>query len=63
MIYFLAGFAAGMFTAGLAAYFKRKKPADDKVGAAGESGDFRRRQFANLMYYNIGEKGVNELEN
>ena len=60
MICFLAGFAAGIFTAG---YFTRKKPADDKAGAAGESGDFRRRQFANLMYYNIGEKGVNELEN
>ena len=63
MICFLAGFAAGIFTASLAVYFTRKNPADDKVGAAGESGDFRRRQFANLMYYNIGEKGVNELEN
>ena len=63
MICFLAGFAAGIFTAGLAVYFKRKKPAGDKAGTVGESGDFRRRQFANLMYYNIGEKGVNELEN
>mgnify|MGYP004527459289 CR=1 FL=1 len=63
MICFLAGFAAGIFTASLAVYFKRKKPADDKVGTAGGSGDLRRRQFANLMYYNIGEKGVNELEN
>ena len=44
MIWFLAGFAAGVFTAGLAVYFTRKKPADDKVGAAGESADFRRRQ-------------------
>lgn len=63
MICFLAGFAAGIFTSGLAVYLTRKKPADDKVGAAGESVDFRRRQFANLMYYNIGEKGVNQLEN
>lgn len=63
MICFLAGFAAGTFTASLAVYFKRKKPVDDKVGATGGNGDFRRRQFANLMYYNIGEKGVNELEN
>lgn len=42
MICFLAGFAAGIFTAGLAVYFTRKKPADDKIGAVGESGDFRR---------------------
>ena len=63
MICFLAGFAAGIFTAGLAVCFKRKNPADDKVGAVGESGDFRRRQLTNLMYYNVGEKGVNELEN
>lgn len=63
MILFLAGFAAGIFTAGLAVYFKRKKPTDDKIGAAGESAGFRRRQFANLMYYNIGEKGVKQLEN
>ena len=63
MICFLAGFAAGIFTVGLAVYFTRKKPADDKIGAACESADFRRRQFANLMYYNVGEKGVNELEN
>lgn len=47
---------------GLAVYFTRKKPADDKIGAVGESGDFRRRQFANLMYYNIGEKGRTNLK-
>ena len=63
MICFLAGFAAGIFTAGSAVCLTRKKPADEKIGAVGENGDFQRRQFANLMYYNIGEKGVNELEN
>lgn len=63
MILFLAGFAAGAVTAGLTAFLARKKPEEDKTNAVGENRDFRRRQFANLMYYNIGEKGASGFEN